>query len=343
MGCRPGDAQHAACCRRRRSKAGLGIGGGVGRAAVLRSLATRLLPEAEVAEVSVQAAEDTPPVGAGETTKAVSIDLVARLCRAVPREDMATLVHRLLRRTVGLGEMWQDFCRSHGQAKDLDPHDAESDFLLNFICQAVAEAPGRVAAIKRPTKLTPFMLLVVHGAQESLNMIAWPQLQLRAATAAAFASAGPAETDCSEAVLPTQVAPESSGGAAAAAGTTAAPADEVVAPEGEVAPKAEGVNCEAVVAEGLPSDLVLGNGSTCSGSLASQCGSSDSTRSLSEARSHSAAGELRGGDEHSDKWCSQALAAKLPLEGKSQSAAMSWLGGPEEATPTADASGRLWQ
>merc|ERR1719436_565293 len=83
------------------------------------------------------------------------------LVRVVPRQDLAKLVQRLTRRTAGLAGMWEGFCRSRRLA-DFDASRLEASLLLDFLCQAVAHRPDRVAAVKGPFE--PVMGVLVYTA-----------------------------------------------------------------------------------------------------------------------------------------------------------------------------------
>mmetsp|Transcript_94755 Transcript_94755/g.267508 ORF Transcript_94755/g.267508 Transcript_94755/m.267508 type:complete len:302 (+) Transcript_94755:61-966(+) len=103
--------------------------------------------------------------GTGQPT---SQQLVDFLCCVVPYEELATLVHRLQRRTAGLGGLWYEFCDQHGMRAS-DPYTAEAVPLLEFVCVAIERAPDRVVLLKRPSKYTPFVALAVQCAMERLE------------------------------------------------------------------------------------------------------------------------------------------------------------------------------
>lgn len=91
------------------------------------------------------------------------------ICLVVPPPDLMTIVHRLQRRSSGLGGFWRDFCMVRRdtvdeawrrELEDEDPRSARSELLLEFICEALAGSPARVASMKGP--FAPFMELVVR-------------------------------------------------------------------------------------------------------------------------------------------------------------------------------------
>lgn len=90
-------------------------------------------------------------------------DLLEFLSCTPQYNELSTLVHRLQRRTAGLGEAWCDFCRERG-LKNPDPHACHPRLLVEFLCESLARAPARVAALKGP--FGPFMYVVVRVAEQ---------------------------------------------------------------------------------------------------------------------------------------------------------------------------------
>lgn len=93
-------------------------------------------------------------------------ELAVLLGSVVPFQHLARFVHRLQRRSAGLGDDWARFCDANGQ-QNPDPHASEPRLLIKFICWAIACAPHRVAALKGP--FDPFLEVAVQIAAAELQ------------------------------------------------------------------------------------------------------------------------------------------------------------------------------
>lgn len=98
-------------------------------------------------------------------------ELMRILSCTVPTQELATMVHRLQRRTAGLGDLWEEFARVH-EGGNADPHSKDPQLLLQFICIAIASKPERVMNLKGPYQ--PFMLVVLEVARAALRKAAEP-------------------------------------------------------------------------------------------------------------------------------------------------------------------------
>lgn len=78
---------------------------------------------------------------------------------------LATFVHRLQRRAVGLADDWTSFCHEKGQ-KTIDPHRLEPWLLLEFVIWAIRVAPEKVAVVKGP--FDSFMEVAVDVARRCM-------------------------------------------------------------------------------------------------------------------------------------------------------------------------------